>query len=169
MGVSSISKAQQITNTHPQLQSIFGGKRYMSLSTPDLQSVFALLDHESQSVSENSLNTGGIFVRSVFIPRHGPKGTLYRVGECCLVRNCVGEQAVVEILDIFAISTDSTYHSFIKGCKFEQDSVNPTTHPYSGNPVVAEIHLICSASQRKVMLYPHQTIPDKFIVIDFNT
>lgn len=93
MAVSSISKAQQISNPYPQLESILvGGKRYMPLSTPDLQSVFALLDHDAQStVSENSLNTGGIFVRSIFLPRHGPNGTLYRVGEFCLVRNCIGE------------------------------------------------------------------------------
>lgn len=45
VGVSSISKAQPISNACPQLESILvGGKRYMPLSTPDLQSVFALLD-----------------------------------------------------------------------------------------------------------------------------
>lgn len=118
------------------------------------------------------MHTGGIFVRSIFLPRHGVNGTLYRVGEFCLVCNCVGEQAIVKILDIFVISIDNTYHSFLKGCRYDLDSDNPTTHPYSGNPVVEEVqrHLMCSASQieRKIMLYPHQTIPNKFIVMDYD-
>ena len=174
VGVSSISKARQITNTDPQLESILvGGKQYMPLNTPDLQSVFALLDFDAQStVSDSSLNSGGIFVRSIFLPRHGLNGTLYRVGEFCLVINSVGEQAILKILDIFAVSINNTYHSFLKGCKYDVDSVNPITHPYSSNPVVADVqvHLICSASQieRKVMLYPHQTISNHFIVMDYN-
>lgn len=78
MGVSSISKARQITNTHPQLESVLvGGKQYM---TPDLQSVFALLDFDTSTVTDSSQNTGGIFICSIFLPRHGLNGTLYRVG-----------------------------------------------------------------------------------------
>ena len=79
-----------MTNTHPQVESILvGGRRYAPLSYNELQSVFALLDHEPETIADN---VGGIFVRSIFLPQHGPNGTLYRVGEFCLVCNSVGEQ-----------------------------------------------------------------------------
>lgn len=43
VSVPSISKARQVTNTQPQLNSILvGGKRYAPLTTDDLQSVFLL-------------------------------------------------------------------------------------------------------------------------------
>ena len=172
VSVSSIAKARELVNSHPQLESILvGGKQYKPLSTDELQSVFVLLDHEQESIEDVS-NTGGIFVRSVFLPKHGHNGTLYRVGEFCLICNSMGEQAVVKISDIFTISLNNTYFSFIKGHRYTPDAVNPVTHPYSGNPIVAEaqIQLMCSASQieRKVMLYPHQTLPDQFIVMDYN-
>ncbi len=159
-------------NSHPQLESILvGGKQYKPLSTNELQSVFALLDHEPESI-EDASNTGGIFVRSIFLPKHGLNGTLYRVGEVCLVCNSVGELAVVKICGIFAINLNNTYFSFIEGRRYAPDTVNPVTHQYSGNPVVAEVqnHLMCSASQieRKVMLYPHQTLSEYFIVMDYN-
>ena len=34
-------------------------------------SVYDLLDHETES-TEDASNTGGIFVRSIFLPKHGP-------------------------------------------------------------------------------------------------
>ena len=77
-------------NTDPQLESILvGGKQYRPLSTNELQSAYALLDHETES-TEGASNTGGIFVRSIFLPKYGPNGTLYRVGEVCL--DCVIQQ-----------------------------------------------------------------------------
>ena len=47
----------------------------------------------------------GIFVRSVFCPKHGYKGTLYRVGESCLV-SISGAKLVIIISDIFAVNID---------------------------------------------------------------
>ena len=123
------------------------GRQYKPLSTNELQSIFALLDHEPQS-SEEASNTGSIFVHSIFLPKHGPKGTLCRVGEVCLVYNSVGEQAVVKISDVFTVSISNTYSSF-KRRRYGPDTVNPVTHQYSGNPIVAEAqnNLICSVSQ----------------------
>ena len=96
--------------------------------------MFALLDYGPETTADN---VGGIFVRSIFLPKYGLNGTLYRVGEFCLVYNSVGEQAVLKISEIFAVSINNIYSSFIKGCKYAPDSVNPITHSYSGNPVVA--------------------------------
>lgn len=170
VSVPSISKARQVTNAQPQLKSILvGGKRYAPLTTDDLQRVFALLDYEPETIAEN---VGGVFVRSIYLPQHGPNGTLYRLGEFCLVSNSAGGQTVLKISEIFAVSINNTYSSFIKGCQYAPDSVNPMTHSHSGNPVVADVHcnLICTDSQleRKLMLYPHQTVPNHFIVMDHN-
>ena len=148
-----------------------GDKQYRPLSTNELQSVYDLLDHETES-TEDASNIGGIFVRSIFLPKHGPNGTLYRVGEVCLACNSADERAVVKITNIFAINLNNTYFSFIEGRRYAPDTANPITHQYSGNPIVTEApnHLMCLASQieRKVMLYPHQTLPEHFIVMDYN-
>ena len=97
-----------MTNGHTHLESILvGGRRCAPLSSDDLQNVFALLDYEPETTADN---VGGIFVRSIFLPKHGLNGTLYRVGEFYLVYNSAGEQAVLKI-EIFAVSIN-TYSSF---------------------------------------------------------
>ena len=79
VNVSSISQAHQVAKDHPNLESILvGGKRYIPLSTTDMQSACESIDHP-YSTGEME-NTAGVFVRSVFLPKHGYKGTLYRVG-----------------------------------------------------------------------------------------
>ena len=67
----------------------------------------------------------------------------------CLVYNSVGEQAGVKISDVFTVSISNTYSSFIKRRRYGPDTVNPVTHQYSGNPIVAEAqnYQICSVSK----------------------
>ena len=56
-----------------------GDKQYRPLSTNELQSFYDLLDHETES-TEDASNTVGIFVRSIFLPKHGPKGLCIELG-----------------------------------------------------------------------------------------
>lgn len=66
---------------------------------------------------EEENNVGGVFVHGVFIPAHGYRGTLYRVGEHCLVN-----EEVMKVSHIFSLSISGTYHIFIKGDIFVQDT-----------------------------------------------
>ena len=105
------------------------------------------------------------------MPTHSYNGMLYRVGEHCVVTNPLGTGcAIIRICDVFSFNIDQMYHNFVEGELYSQDDENPLTHSYSSNPIVECNHVMttCLASHivRKVMLFPHQTLNDHFIVID---
>lgn len=81
-------------------------------------------------------------------------------------------QAIVKIQDIFSFKVDQAYHNFIQGSLYAQDDEQPLVHSYSGNPIVKhhQMRVTCLASHilRKVMLFPHQTLSDCHIVIDYD-
>ena len=92
---------------------LVGGKHYQSLEHSDLVHACELAQH-SLDTEQASIITGAIFVRSVFFGKHGYKGTLYRVGECCLVENSSGEEVVtvIKIAQIFSFKISDTYFIF---------------------------------------------------------
>ena len=96
---------------------------------------------------------------------------LYRVGEHCVIVNPQGTgHTIMRVCDVFSFNIDQMYHNFLEGELYTQDDENPLTHSYSSNPIVKCEHVMttCLASHivRKVILFPHQTLNDHFIVID---
>ena len=148
---------------------LVGGKHYRALSKTDIQSIYGLVNFNQPPPDQ----AGGVFVRSVYMPQHSYNGMLYRIGEYCIVTNPEGSGcAIVKLDDIFSFKVDQVYHNFIQGYLYAQDDKNPLTHPHSGNPIVTctQLRVTCLASHivRKVMLFPHQSLNDHFIVIDYD-
>jgi len=132
----------------------------------DLGAASALVNEQN---FEGSIATIGIFARSIFFPKHGYSGTLYRIGEHYLV-NHAREDTVIEISKIFAIEFSTCTTMYVKGTIFslvtEGDQIS--LHSYSLNHIVQRTsnQLVALAAQvvRKVMLYPHD---ENFILIDY--
>lgn len=123
------------------------------------------LAHHILDTELENITTGGIFVRSVFFAKHGYKGTLYRVGESCLVENAGEEVEVISIAQIFSFKISDSYFTFLKGLQYVPVGV----HSYSDNAIVEatrnKIILEVKKVKRKVMLYPKED--NTFIVIDY--
>ena len=137
----------------------------------DVHSAFTLTNKNSENEEAVLRGVGGIFVRSVFIPKHSHEGTLYRVGENCLVMN-ENEEHVIKLSHVFTINISGTYPIFVKGEVYLQvcDSNEVSqVHIYSDNPVVELTSVnkmfLGSQIQRKLMLYRDVT-EGHFIVID---
>lgn len=94
---------------------LVGGKHYKMLETSDLINASALANAQ---YCESS--TPGVFVRSVFLPKHGCSGVLYRTGENCLVSNSEGENTVLEISHTFAVEFSDNIIIYVKGTIFSQ-------------------------------------------------
>lgn len=167
---SSLQKAMKVSEDFPNIVSVLvGGKHYQALSKTDIQRTYGLVNFNQPPPDQ----AGGVFVRSVFMTKHSCNGMLYRIGEYCMVTNPQGSgRAIVKICDVFSFNVDQVYHNFIQGYLYAQDDEDPLTHPHSGNPIVkyAQVTVTCLASHivRKVMLFPHQTLNDHFIVIDYD-
>ena len=140
-----------------------GGKHYQSLEHSDLVRAYELIQHSPDTEQEINI-TGAIFVRSVFFGKHGYKGTLYRVNECCLVESVSGE-VIIKIAQIFSFKIMDKYFIFLKGLQYTPCDI----HSYSDNPIVeattSNTTIQTNQVKRKVMLYPHED--NKFIVIDY--
>jgi hypothetical protein len=146
---------------------LVGGKHYKELTANDIQNTYALVECEEPQPDA----AGGVFVRSVYMTQHGYNGMLYREGEFCIVMNSQGGRAVLKISEIFSLKISEVYNYFIKGYMYGPGDEEPLRiHPYSGNPVITDAHFtatcLVSQVQRKVMMYPHQTLEDYYIVID---
>lgn len=170
---SSLQKAKNIVDVLPEVNAILvGGKQYEPVQQSDIESAFILTNRNPEMEEAVIKGVGGIFVRSVFIPKHGHEGTLYRVGEYCLITDENEEQHAIKLSHIFTINISETYPIFIKGEVYLQvTDCNEVgqVHIYSDNPIVKLTSVIkmCLGSQiqRKLMLYP-DVMEDHFIVID---
>lgn len=168
---SSLQKAKDIVDMVPEVDAILvGGKQYEPVLQSDVESAF-ILTNKNPEMEESVLGgVGGIFVRSVFIPKHGHEGTLYRVGEHCLVTDENEEQHVIKLSHIFTINILETYPIYIKGEVYLQVTDSNEVgqvHIYSDNPIVKLTSVIKmflgSQIQRKLMLYP-DVVEGHFIV-----
>lgn len=144
---------------------LVGGKHYQSLEHTDLLHAHELTRvQHNLSTEQSSITTGAIFVRSVFFAKHGYKGTLYRIGESCLVEDDNGEHVVL-IEKIFTFKITDTYNIFLKGIQYSPVGM----HTYSDSAIVKitrnNIIFLDSQVKRKVMLYPNED--NTFIVIDY--
>lgn len=146
-----------------------GGKHYHSLDHSDLVYAYGLTQHNLDTEQASKI-TGAIFVRSVFFGKHGYKGTLYMVGECCLVAENVSreeEVVTIKIAQIFSFKIADTYFIFVKGFQYTPVGI----HSYSDNSVVesttTSIVIQIDRLKRKVMLYPHDHETNTFIIIDY--
>ena len=149
---------------------LVGGKHFNTLTEEDTTLVLRLLQVDDFTIS-NILQTAyaSVFVRSVFLPHHSFRGTLYRVGEHCLAKNG-DQQFVLRIDKIFSLRVppQNIYYTFIKGFQL----VNSGVDEYSDNVIVhkdatvTEPLVLAKDIIRKVMLYPHSE-PRKFIVIEY--
>ena len=146
---------------------LVGGKHYQSLEHGDIQHAYQLVQQNLGLEQENNV-TGAIFVRSVYFGKHGYKGTLYRVGECCFVESPAvsGEEVtVIKIAQIFSFKIMDTYYIFLKAMLYNHVGV----HSYSDNYIVEATSrnslILVNDVKRKVMLYPHGD--NTFIVIDY--
>ena len=156
----------------PEADAILvGGKQYDPVQQSDVHSAFTLTNKNPENEEAVLRGVGGIFVRSVFIPKHGHEGTLYRVGEHCLVTDENEEQHVIKLSHIFTINISGTYPIFVKDEVYLQvcDSNEVgQVHIYSDNPVVELTSVnkmfLGSQIQRKLMLYRDVT-EGHFIVI----
>lgn len=161
-----MAKATNAAHEFSNIESILvGGKHYQPLESQDIQEVFTAFNREAPQHDV----VGAVFVRSIFMTKHGYDGMLYRVGEHCIV-NRQEEHTVLSITAIFSLRIGEVYNSFIKGKVYSPDE-EPVTHPHSGNPIImsTETTILCLASQivRKVMLYPCESQPNYYIVIDY--
>ena len=99
---SSLQKGKNIVDVLPEADAILvGGKQYEPVQQFDVHSAFMLTNKNPEMEEAVLRGVGGIFVRSVFIPKHGHEGTLYRVGEHCLVIDENEEQHVIKLSHIF--------------------------------------------------------------------
>ena len=166
----SINEAYKIIKSFPTISEVLvGGKNYRSMEQSDVDNANALTERDT---SENTSAVHvGLFVRSIFLPKHGYGGTLYRVGEHCLATHN-DEDIVIKISDIFSLCFSGTYYSFFKGGIYLQDTISdqsPRIHTYSSNPILKYTAntgvLLVQQLKRKVMLYPHEEA-EKYILID---
>ena len=115
--------------------------------------------------------------RSIFVPTHGYRGTLYRVNECILAQDdSLDDMIILKISSIFSTKL-SKYQSFVTGEVYSHaadSSGDPMYHSYSDNPYVEPTSTVkvlrSTAILRKVMLYPDPDMlynPSKYIVIDY--
>ena len=170
---SSLQKAKTIVDVLPETDAILvGGKQYEPVQQSDVHSAFLLTNKNLEMEEAVLRGIGGIFVRSVFIPKHGHEGTLYRVGEHCLVTDENEDQHVIKLSHIFTINISGTYPIFVKGeVNLQVCDSNEVgqVHIYSNNPVVELTSVnkmfLGSQIQRKLMLYRDVT-EGHFIVID---
>ena len=164
---SSIKEAKKISSLDPRVDSILiGGKHYILIDTSDLRAASSLVNEQN---FEGSVATIGIFTRSIFFPKHGHGGTLYRIGEHCLV-NYAREDTVIEISKIFAVEFSMCTAMYVKGTIFspvtEEDQIS--LHSYSLNQIVQrtsnQLVVLAANVARKVMLYP---LDGNFILMDY--
>lgn len=106
--------------------------------------------------SHHQLWGSNIQVKSLYVPRHGYGGTLYRLNEHILVQdNCPEDLAIVRTGYRRKVPFFSKRRSFVQAITAAGDS---KYHSYSGNPFVessgVEKYFSISAILRKVMLYP---------------
>lgn len=170
---SSLQKAKNIVDVLPEVDAVLvEGKQYEPVQQSDIHSAFMLTNKNPEMEETVLRGVGGVFVRSVFIPKHGHEGTLYRVGEHCLVIEENEEQHVIKLSHIFTINISGTYPIYVKGEVYLQVSDSNEVgqvHIYSDNPIVeltsVNTMFLGSQIQWKLMLYPDVT-EDHFIVID---
>ena len=91
----------------------------MPLCFTDMQQAYSLIGDSSICLTEGPQNVTGIFVRSIYCPKHGYKGTLYGVGESCLVSNSEGTLVIIVISDVFTVNITGLYYHFIKGSVYD--------------------------------------------------
>lgn len=115
---SSLEKAKQIASAQPLVSSsaeiFIGQKNFKNLDSEDLQLLHQCTTDNWPTQEQDRV---AIHFRSIFMPNHGHKGMLYRVGEAVLVRNSRSDtqQSVVRLTSVFAVRCSSSYYSLIKG------------------------------------------------------
>lgn len=93
-----LAQAQQLITAGAKDDGILvGGKHYFALLHTDAQQVLDLLGTLALDVSISTTNIAAVFVRSVYMPSHGYNGTLYRVGEHCLLQDEQANQIIVRL------------------------------------------------------------------------
>lgn len=119
---SSLEKAKQIARAQPLVSSsaeiFIGQKNFKNLDSEDLQLLHQCTTDNWPTQEQDRV---AIHFRSIFMPNHGHKGMLYRVGEAVLVRNSRSDtqQSVVVYLqcDVAPATTVSSREKFttVKG------------------------------------------------------
>ena len=104
----SLQKAKAMP--HKVSSSLVGGKQYKPIELSDTLSAFGLIDKCPPQDAAALKSVGGIFVRSVLMTQHGHEGTLYRVGEYCLVLNSDQEQQIIRLSHIFTMNCRNVSH-----------------------------------------------------------
>ena len=160
--VSSVNKAYKTVEEHSNLaiNGIFVGKRnFHVVFDPQFGDQEIMASH----------------FRSFFLPGHGHRGLLYRVGEHILVKNAT---QVVKITSLFAIKIDGSYQNFVKGEMYLEkknaDTGEVEHYPYSDGvmliPSARCVVVSTSEITRKVMLFPDPNNVDNpsfFVLIDY--
>ena len=90
----------------------------MFLSDSDSEHIIKLLNIPDTN-EEFKGSLAAVSVRSIYFPTHSYGGTLYRVGENCVVETST-DLLIVQISQVFAVKVCGTYHSFICGQVFLQ-------------------------------------------------
>ncbi len=162
-----------MAKVHPRISEsgVFVGKQtYVALSEEDqvLLQQCTTQDWPEQVVASQ--------FRSIFMPAHGYRGLLYRVGEFALVKLSTAN-AVVKVADVFCARSNSELLSCIKGEVYpykENEAGEVERHPYSDSAVVvpSSDHVIVLTTDllRKVMLYPdpdNLEDPSFYVTIDY--
>ena len=157
---------------------LIGKATYKCLTTTDM---VKLSKFTSENISTSTQVPVASYFRSVFMPSHSHHGLQYRVGEFALVEvvsSSEFEDAVVRIVDIFAVKINGAIYNCIKGevypIELVADNGTEVMHSYSSSPVVfpsSEQELVLTSNvKRKLMLYPeleNLKDPSKYIVIDY--
>ena len=155
---------------------LVGGQHYVLLSAWESKEVLCQFPTSEQQKETACLHATKY--RSIFVPTHGYRGTLYRVNECILAQDdSLDDMIILQISSIFSTKLSDKYHSFVTGEVYSHaadSSGDPMYHSYSDNPYVEPTSTVkvlrSTAILRKVMLYPDPDMlynPSKYIVIDY--
>ena len=154
---------------------LVGGEHYVLLSAWECTEVLRQFPTSKQQKVTACLHATKY--RSILVPTHGYRGTLYRVNECILAQDdSLDDMIILKISSIFPTKLSDKYQSFITGKVYSHaadSSGDPMYHSYSDNPYVEPTSTVkvlrSTAIVRKVMLYPDPDMlynPSKYIVID---
>ena len=140
---------------------LVGGKKYITIPANDIASIIPTQLPEKEYVA--------LSCRSLLIPSHGVKGTLYRTGEHVLIQNFSTSSAeVIRITAFFSISMHGITHAIVKGEHFPFEG---SVHIYSSSQYVIPSstikYVISTNVLNKVMLYPdpeNLLCPSKYVI-----
>ena len=141
-----------------------GGKNYITIPANDIASIIPTELPEKEYVA--------LSCRSLLIPSHGVKGTLYRTGKHVLIQNFSTSSAeVIRITAFFSISMHGITHAIVKGEHFPFEG---SVHIYSSSQYVISSsiikYVIVTNVLNKLMLYPdpdNLLCPSKYVVINY--